>query len=142
MAGNLSKCLCAAAVLSIAVVAPAGACNQSRSISEGATASSNEVSKVSQTLVGKRITIRGTFSLKTKITTASIWLASHEVVYLQHKGEWGPSYSKWEGKLVAVTGTLRFYHSPPAEPTAQHVARPPDHYYFDAETTQVRLISH
>ena len=124
------------------VVAPAAAHNQSRSIPEGSTAPSDKVSKVSQALVGKRITIRGIFSLKTKITTASIWLASHEVVYLQHKGEWGPSYSKWEGRLVVVTGTLRFYHAPPVEPTAEHVARLPDHYYFDAETTQVRLIGH
>lgn len=141
MAGNILKGLCAA-ILLIVVVAPAGACNQSRSIPQGATAASGEVSRVSQALVGKRITIRGKFSLRSKITIASVWLASHEVVYLQHKGEWGAPYSKWEGKLVTVTGTLRFYHSAPIEPTGRTVARLPDHYYFDAETTQVRLIGH
>ena len=142
VAGNLSKCLCAAAILSITVVALAAACKHSRSIPEGATAASDKVSQVSQALVGKRITIRGKFSLRSKITVASVWLDSHEVVYLQHEGEWGPPYSKWEGKLVAVTGILRFYHAPAAEPTGRTVARLPDHFYFDAETTQVRLVSH
>lgn len=141
MAGNLSKCLCAA-ILLITVVVPVGACNQSRFTPEGATASSDEVSKVSQALVGKRITIRGKFSLLSKIALASVWLDSHEAVYLQHKGEWGPPYSKWEGKRVVVTGTLRFHHYPPAEPTDRPVARPFDHYYFDEETTEVRLVGH
>jgi len=29
----------------------------------------------------------------------------------------------------------------PPEPTGRTVARLPDHFYFDAETTQVRLVS-
>jgi hypothetical protein len=81
---HLSKGLCAAVILSLTLVALAEG-KHSRSIPEGATAASGEVSKVSQALVGKQITIRGKFSLRSKITVASVWLASHEVVYLQHK---------------------------------------------------------
>jgi len=44
--------------------------------------------------------------------------------------EWGRPYSKWEGKLVAVTGILRFYPAPAAEPTGRTVARLPDHFYL------------
>jgi hypothetical protein len=142
MTGHLSTGLCAAAFLSIAIVALAGGCNHSRSTPEGATAVSDEVSQVSQALIGKRITIRGKFSLQSKITVASVWLDSHQAVYLRHKGEWGPPYSAMEGKLVTATGVLRFYHDPDAKPTDLAVARLPDHFYFDEETTQVRLIGH
>jgi hypothetical protein len=123
------------------MVVLAGGCGRPRATPEAEIAASNEVSQVSQALIGKRITIRGKFSLQSKITVASVWLDSHEAVYLQHKGEWGPPYSEWEGKLVAVTGILRFYHAPPAEPTDRTVARLPDHFYFEAETAQVWLIN-
>lgn len=105
---------------------------------QAATAVSNEVSQVSQALVGKPITIRGTFSLRCKVP-ACIGLDNHQVIYLN--GPWGgATYSEWEGKLVAVTGILGYYHAPPTEPTDRTVARPPDHFYFD-ETAQVRLVS-
>lgn len=108
-----------------------------RSTPKAATAVSNEVSQVSQALVGKRITIRGTFSLRCKVP-ACIGLDNHQVIYLN--GSWGgATYSEWEGKLVAVTGILRYYHAAPAEPTDRPVARPPDHFYFE-ETAQVRLV--
>jgi len=104
---------------------------------KSAAAVSNEVSQVSQALVGKRITIRGTFSLRCKVP-ACIELDNHQVIYLN--GSWGgATYSEMDGKLVTVTGILRFYQSP-AESTDTHVAQPPDHFYFE-ETAQVRLIS-
>jgi hypothetical protein len=97
--------------------------------------------EVSQTLVGQQITIRGRFSLHGKIAPASVMLDNHEVVYLPASWGWGGTYSKWEGKRVAVTGTLRFYHAPPAEPTGRIKARLPDHFFLEAETTQVRLFN-
>ena len=59
MTGHLSKGLFAAAFLSITIVALAGGCNHPRSTPEDATAVSHEVS---QTLVGRQITIRGKFA--------------------------------------------------------------------------------
>jgi hypothetical protein len=46
-----------------------------------------------------------------------------------------------EGKLVAATGTLSFYHAPNAEPADPAFARAPDYFYLEAETAQLRLIS-
>jgi hypothetical protein len=140
--GHLSKSLCAAAFLSITVVALAGGCNHSRLTPEGATAVSDEVLQVSQALIGKRITIHGRFSLRGKWPGPYVWL-DNEYVYIRG-GTWGEPYSQWEGKLVEATGTLRFYHDPDAAANrgkAIPVARPPDHYYFEAETTQLRLTS-
>jgi hypothetical protein len=82
VAGNLSKGLCAAAVLSITVVALAGGCNHSRSTLEGATAVSDEVSQVSQALVGKQISIRGKFSLRGKVGPYIV-LDNQQEVYLE-----------------------------------------------------------
>jgi hypothetical protein len=133
----LSKSLRAAAFFSITMVVFADGYSLLRSTPKAATAVSNEVSQVSQALVGKRITIRGTFSLRCKVP-ACIGLDNHQVIYLN--GSWGgATYSEWEGKLVAVTGILRYYHAAPAEPTDRPVARPPDHFYFE-ETAQVRLV--
>lgn len=115
----------------------------SRSKQESATAASND--EVSQTSVGKQITIRGQFSLGGKVG-AYIALDNQQVVYLeptQGSFTWGKAYSEMEGKLVTATGILRFYHEPPlAGPTdrAVTVQRVSDHSYFAAETAQVRLV--
>lgn len=142
MAGNISKGLCAA-ILLIAVVVPVEACNQSRSTPGGAAASSDEVSKVSQALIGKRITIRGRFWLAGKFGPY-IELDSQQGVYLvpRRSFAWGKPYTEMDGKLVEATGTLMFHHAPPAEPTDRTVARSPAFFYFEMETTQVRLIGH
>ena len=73
-----------------------------------------------------------------------VLLGNQQVVYLVPKGSftWGKPYSAMEGKLVAVTGTLRFFHSPDAEPADQARARPLNYFYLEAETAQLRLISH
>lgn len=140
MTGHLSKGLRAAAFLSITIVVLAGGCAHPRSTPKGPIAASNGVSPA---LIGKQITIHGKFSLRGKIGPF-IELDNHRLVYLVHKGSftWGPPYSEMEGKLVAATGTLRFYHAPPAEPTDQPAARLPDFFYFEPETAQLRLISH
>jgi len=135
--GQLSKGPCAAAFLSITIVVLAGGCNHPRSTPEEATAVSPEVS---QTLVGRQITIRGKF--------ASLVKGDPYVVLDNHQEVWiGPretaledTYSRMDGKLVEATGTLRFYHNPaPVDETRQ---QEPDHFYFEAGTAQVRLISH
>ncbi len=99
--------------------------------------------EVSQTLIGKQITIRGKFSLTGKIGPY-VALDERQEVYLVHKGSftWGKPYSEMDGKLVAATGTLRFYHAPPTEPTDRPVpvARPFDYFYFEVETTRLQLI--
>ena len=139
MTGRLSQRLRAATFLSIAIVVLAGGCDHPRSTPEDATPASYEVL---HTLIGKQVTIRGTFSLRGKFG-ALVLLDNQHGVYLVPRGSftWGKPYSEMEGKLVAATGTLSFYHSPNAEPAYPAVARPPDYFYLEVETTQLRLIS-
>ena len=47
-----------------------------------------------------------------------------------------------EGRLVAATGTLSFYHEANAEPPDPAFARGPDYFYLEAETAHLRVISH
>lgn len=138
MTGHLSKGHPAAAFLSITIIVLAGGCGHPRSSPKGATAASDEVS---HTLIGKQITIRGKFSLR-GVVGPYVLLGNQQVVYLVPRGSftWGKPYSEMEGKLVAATGTLRFFHLPDAEPADQARARPHDYYYFEAETAQLRLI--
>ncbi len=142
MTGNLLKGFRAAAFLSIISIVLVGACDRPRSTSSGATASPHEVSEVSPTVVGKQITIRGKFSLLGKPGPYVLLLGSEQAVYLVPKASytWGQAYTEMEGKLVIASGTLRFYHAP-AGPVDETRQREPDHYYFEAETTQLRLIS-
>jgi hypothetical protein len=109
-----------------------------------ATARSDEVSEVSQALVGKQITIHGKFSLWGKVGPYIV-LSNQQAVYLEAKKgsfTWGKPYSEMEGKLVTATGTLRFYHEPPLGNTPNrpvNVQRVEDHFYFEVETAQLRL---
>lgn len=99
-------------------------------------------SQLSQTLVGKRITIRGKFI--TFKCGQGIQLDDEEVVCLiqVHPKSISDSedpYRQMYDKLVEATGTLKFYHNPtPVDETRQREA---DHYYFDYETAQIRLVS-
>lgn len=140
MTARLSKGLRAATFLPIAMVALAGGCDRSRSMPEDATAASYEVL---HTLIGKQVTIRGTFSLRGKFG-AYVLLGNQQVVYLVPTGAsftWGAPYPEMEGKLVAATGTLRFYHAPDAELADPAFARAPDYFYLEAQTAQLRLIT-
>ena len=139
MTGRLSKGFRAATFLSIAIVVLAAGCDNPRSAPEDATAASHEVL---QTLIGKQVTIRGKFSLYGKFGPY-VLLGNQQLVYLVPRGSftWGKPYSEMEGKLVAATGTLRFFHFPDAEPADPAKARPPDYFYLEAETAQLRLIS-
>ena len=139
MTGRLSKGLWAATFLATAIVVLAEGYDHQRSTAEDATAASHEAL---HTLIGKQVTIRGAFSLYGKFG-AYVLLGNRQVVYLVPKGSftWGEPYSEMDGKLVAATGTLRFYHTPNADPADPAVARAPDYFYLEAETAQVRLIS-
>lgn len=125
--------------LSISIVVLAGGCNHPRSTPQGATAPS---SGVSQAHIGKQITVRGKFFLNGKIAPY-VLLDDQQQVYLKSNGSfvWGDPYSAMEGKLVEATGTLRFHHSPDAGPADETRTRTPDHYYLDAETAHLQLIS-
>ena len=109
----------------------------SRSTPEGEIRFSSN--QVSQTLVGKQITIRGKFSLGGKIGP-HILLDNRQEVYLVPTGSfmWGQPYSEMDGKHVAATGILRFYQDVPTPD--RKIQHPPDHFYFEAETAQLRLI--
>jgi len=129
-----------AAFLSITFVLLAGGCDHPRSTPEGATVTN----EVSHALVGNQITIRGTFSRRCKVPVC-ILLDNQQAVDIEPRGSFWrepESYSEMEGKLVTATGILRFYHDD-AKPTGLPVAvaRPVDHFYFEAETAQLRLIS-
>ena len=90
-------------------------------------------------LVGRQVTLRGTFSLRGKV--GPFVLVSGRPVYLVASGSftWGERYAEMEGALVIVTGTLRFHPSPPASETVNSaVARTPDYFYFEAETVRVQ----
>lgn len=139
MTGRLSKGLRRVIFLAIAIVVLTGGCDHPPSTPKDLTAASYEAL---HELIGKQVTIRGKFSLRGKFG-AYVLLDNEHAVYLVPKGSftWGEPYSQMEGKLVAATGTLSFYHSPDAEPADPAVARAPDYFYLEAETAQVRLIS-
>ena len=158
MTGHLLKSLRAVVFLSITIVASAGGCNHPRSTPEGtnaasksATAASNEVSELSPALIGKQITIHGTFSLWGKeapyILLDNQQGDNQQEVYLEPDRSsgtftWGKPYSDMDGKLVAAIGILRFFRAHPTPPTpqSQSVQNPPDFFYFNLETTQLRLL--
>ena len=140
MIGHLSKGLRAAAFLSITIVALAGGCNHPRSTPEDAIAVSHEVS---QTLVGRQITIRGKFASLVKGDPYVVLDNQQEVWIGPRESTLEDTYSRMDGKLVEATGTLRFSHNPaPVDETRQRARqREPDHFYFEAKTTQLRLVS-
>jgi hypothetical protein len=134
---TLTNWIRAAASLSITIVFLAGGCNYSRPTPKDLIPDSDQALL---TRIGKQVTVRGKFSLWGKVGPY-IALDNGPEVYLVHKESWGKPCSEMEGKLVEATGTLKFYRDPPADP-AEHgtVAHAYDHFYFDAQATQLRLI--
>jgi hypothetical protein len=130
------------AFLLIAVAIAAGGCHRPRSKNDGDTTAISARSQLSQTLIGKRVTIRGgLFRFK---CGPGIQFDDGAVVCLVDippKSGLDDPYAEMYEKLVEATGTLRFYHdSTPLDGTRptqpQH-----DHYYLETETTQSRVIS-
>jgi hypothetical protein len=89
-------------------------------------------------LVGKRITIHGKLLGFGFPSCLGILLDDEEVVCLE--GKRTHPYPGMLEKRVEATGTLRFFHDPRVMDENMPPARVPDHYYFETETTQVRLI--
>jgi len=104
------------------------------------TTVSSTGSQLSQALVGKRITIRG--KLLFFKCGPSIQLDDEEIVCLEdiHPKSMYEPYPGMIEKRVEATGTLRFFHD--STPMDENIAtqREQDHYYFEKENTQVRLI--
>ncbi len=96
-------------------------------------------SQLSPSLVGKRITIRGKLLF---FKCVSIELDDEEMVCLQdmHPKPMHEPYPGMFDKRVEATGTLRFFHD--STPMDENVPtqRMQDHYYFETESTKVRLI--
>ena len=160
MAGNLSKGLCTAIVLSITIVALAEGCSHPRWTPEGATPAYKSTTpalkdktgvstEIWSAMIGKQITIRGKLLLG-KIGWY-IHLENQQDVYLVPGGSpaWA-SYAEMHGKLVTATGILRFFQCPKNPLTDEEgrvinkegrvIDRCSDYFYFEAETAQVRLI--
>jgi hypothetical protein len=89
--------------------------------------------------VGKLVTLHGKFSLQGKL--GPFILVGNEPVYILSGGlySWGNEYTGVEGKDIKVTGILRFYSSPPVTSGLVAEARPPDHFYFEAQSANVEL---
>ena len=60
-------------------------------------------------------------------------------VYLIAGGSfsWGREYGRIEGKMVTISGMLRFFKAPPVREGPIAEARAPDHYYMEAENARV-----
>jgi hypothetical protein len=98
-------------------------------------------SQLSQALVGKRITIRG--KLLAFKCGGGIQLDDEETVCLEQmhpKPIFNDPYPEMNDKRVEATGTLRFYHDPTPIDETTASQRVEDYYYFEYETTQLRLV--
>jgi hypothetical protein len=142
MAGYLSKKHGSAVFILIAIAIGAGGCSHPGSKNEGNTTAPPVVSQLSQTLVGKRITIRG--ELLIFKCGLGISIDSGEAVcltYINPKDTSNELYPKTHDKFAEATGTLRFYHDTTPVNERPAISRDTDYYYFERETTQVRLIN-
>jgi len=138
----LSNGLDWAAFILIVVAILAGGCHHPRSKNDGDTTAISAGSQLSQTRVGKRVTIRGgLFRFK---CGPGIQFDDGDVVCLVDippKSGLDDPYAEMYEKLLEATGTLRFYHdSTPLDETTP-TQRQHDHYYLEKETTQLRIIS-
>jgi hypothetical protein len=141
--GHLSSRLGSAAFFLIAMAILAGGCNHPRSTNEGNAAASPVVSRLSHTLVGKRITIRG--ELLPFKCGLGISIDSGEAVcltYIDPSDTSNELYPKTHEKFAEATGTLRFYHDTTPTNERPAIPRDTDYYYFDRDATQVRLINY
>ena len=108
-------------------------------------AAPSQISKLSQALVGKQITVRG--SLVVGKPGACVVLENQQEVCLIEMHPKGASDNPFSGmydKLVEATGTLKFYRgtAPAGQGRKLAIQQAPDQYYFEQETTELRLITH
>jgi hypothetical protein len=126
----------------IATAILAGGCHRPRSKSDGDTTTISDRSQLSQTLVGKRITIRGgLFRFK---CGPGIQFEDGAVVCLvdiPQKSGLNDPYAEMYEKLVEATGTLRFGHDSTPLDETRPTQQQHDHYYLETEIAQLRVIS-
>lgn len=142
MKRHLSNGLDWTAFLLIAVAILTGGCHRPRSRSDGDTTTISAGSQLSQTLVGKRITIRGGL-FRFKCGPGIQFDDGHVVclVDIPPKSGLDDPYAEMYEKLVDATGTLRFYHDSAPPDARTPLERQHDHYYLEKNTTQVRIIA-
>jgi len=94
--------------------------------------------RVSKSLVGKRITIRGKLVLFLFQCGPGIALDGGGFVCIEtmHSNP----YPGMSGKRVEATGTLRFFHDSTPYDENLLPQRVQDHYYFQEDTTRVTLV--
>jgi hypothetical protein len=94
--------------------------------------------QLSKSLVGKRITIRGKLVLFIFQCGPGIELDDGGSVCIEtmHSNPFPGMF----GKRVEATGTLRFFHDSTPYDENLLPQRMQDHYYFEGETTRVRLV--
>jgi hypothetical protein len=140
--GHLSNGLASAAFFLIAIAILAGGCHRPRSKSDGDTTTISAKSQLSQTVVGKRITIRGgLFRFK---CGPGIQFDDGAVVCLVDippKSGLDDPYAEMYEKLVEATGTLRFGHDSTPLDETRPTQQQHDHYYLETATAQLRVIS-
>jgi len=92
--------------------------------------------RLSKSLVGKRITIRG----KLFFYKCGPCIALDDVEFVCIETMHSNPFPGMFGKRVEATGTLRFFHD--STPYDENVLpqRMQDHYYFEGETARVRLV--
>ena len=121
MAGNLSKGLCTAIVLSITIVALAEGCSHPRWTPEGATPAYKSTTpalkdktgvstEIWSAMIGKQITIRGKFSLG-KMGWYILLDNQQEVYFFLRPSTFGFD-DEMHGKLGTATGILRVFQYP------------------------------
>jgi len=140
--GYLSNGLSLTAFFLITIAILAGGCHHPRSKDDGDTTAISAGSQLSQTLIGKRITIRGgLFRFK---CGPGIQFDDGDVVCLVDippKSVLDDPYAEVYEKLVDATGTLRCFHDSTPPDETRPTQRQRDHYYFEKKTTQVRVIA-
>lgn len=130
-------------VLWITIAILAGGCNHPPSKNDdNKPAAPSVVSQLSPSLAGKRITVRGKlFMFK---CGQGVQLDNGDVVCLVDttpKSALDQPFAGMDDKPLEVTGTLRFFHDSALLDETRPMQRQHDHYYFEYETTEVRVMS-
>jgi len=90
-----------------------------------------------QRLVGLTTTLSGKFELAGKV--GPYINRNGEPVYLiPHGSNWGSEHEKMQGKVVSITGILRFRHFDRIK-SGPFVDQPEDCFYFEAETAKIKM---
>ena len=91
-----------------------------------------------KSFIGKTVTLHGQLELADKVGP-DIQRAGEPVYLVPHGSfSWGSNYERMQGKAVSISGVLHFQHCERGK-VPDSVQQPPDYFYFDAKTAEVRL---